>query len=67
MIDYKVEMDENDDGVYLTVATGVTSTAHIETGLTAGNSYKFRVSARNSVGYSAASSVLTIVAATIPS
>ena len=67
MIDYKVEMDDNNDGVYSTVATGVTSTAHTETGLSAGSSYKFRISARNSVGYSPASSVLTIVAATIPS
>ena len=67
VIDYKIEMDDDNDGVYSTVATGVTSTAHTETGLLAGSSYKFRVSARNSVGYSTPSSVLTIVAATVPS
>ena len=36
VIDYKVEMDDNNDGLYSVVATGVTSTAHTETGLTAG-------------------------------
>ena len=67
VIDYKVEMDDDNDGFYSVVATGFASTSHTETGLSAGSSYKFRVSARNSVGYSTPSSVLTIVAATVPS
>lgn len=67
MIDYSIERDDNNDGNYSEVATGVSSTSHTETGLTEGTSYKFRLRARNSVGFSSYSSVITIVAATIPS
>lgn len=66
-MDYSVEMDDNDDGVYTVVASGLTSTAHIQSGLTAGNTYKFRAKARNAVGFSDYSSIFSILAATIPS
>ena len=67
MLDYSIEMDDNNDGIYSEIATGVTSTSYTKTGLSAGTSYKFRVRARNSVDFSDYSSVFTIVAATVPS
>ena len=36
IIDYKVEMDDKNDGVFSIVATGVSTEAHIESGLSAG-------------------------------
>lgn len=53
VIDYKVEYDAGaGNSVYTTLATGVTSTSYIATGLTAGTTYSFKVYARNAVGYS---------------
>ena len=67
VLDYEVEMDDNNDNVYSVVATGLTSTAHIETGLSAGSANRFKVRARNAVDYSDYSDVFTITAATVPS
>ena len=67
VLDYSIEMDDNNDGVYSQVATGVTSTSHIETSLTSGNTYAFRVRARNAINFSNYSAVFSIVAATVPS
>ena len=39
----------------------------MKTGLLAGNSYRFRVKARNAVGQSSYSPIFMIVAATVPS
>jgi hypothetical protein len=47
--------------------TGITTTSYTKTDLSAGTTYKFKVSARNSIGTGATSSEFTIVAATIPS
>lgn len=66
VLDYAIEMDDNNDGIYTQVASGVTSTSHTQTGLSEGTSYMFKVRARNSVGYSTYSSPFTIVAATKP-
>ena len=66
LIDYEIEMDDNNDGVYTQVASGVTSTSYTKTDLSAGNSYHFRVRARNSIDFSDYSSVFTIIAATKP-
>ena len=66
VIDYAIEMDANNDNSYTEVATGVTAISYTQTGLTSGTSYKFKVRARNSVGFSVYSSVFTIVAATKP-
>ena len=65
--DYSVEMDDNNDGSFTLVASGITATSYVQTGLSAGTSYNFRVKARNAVGSSSYSDVFTIVAATVPS
>jgi len=65
--DYSVEMDDNNDGSFSLVASGITATSFVQTGLLAGTSYNFRVKARNAVGSSSYSAVFTIVAATVPS
>ena len=52
VIDYSIEMDHDNDDVYIEIATGVTLTSYTLTGLSEGNTYRFRVRARNSVGLS---------------
>ena len=59
-------MDEDNDDVYTEVATGITSTSYTQTVSTEGDSYKFRVRARNEIGFSEYSSVFSIIAAIIP-
>ncbi len=69
VIDYKVEYDAgNGNGVYSTLATGVTPLSYIATGLTVGKTYSFKVYARNIVGYSLGSDPVSpaILAAQIP-
>ena len=65
--DYSIEMDDNNDGSFILVASGITATTYLQTGLSAGTSYNFRVRARNAVGLSSHSVVFTILAATVPS
>ena len=60
-------MDHDNDNVYLEIATGVTLTSYTLTGLSEGNTYRFKVRARNVVGLSQYSTVFSIVAGTIPS
>lgn len=60
-------MDDNSDGVFDVQASGVTAQTHTQTGVIGGNSYKFRVKARNAVDFGIYSDVKTIVAATVPS
>ena len=67
MKDYSIEMDDNDDGSFTLVASGITSTSYVQTGLTAGTSYNFRLRTRNEVGFSSYSTTFTIVVATVPS
>ena len=65
--DYSVEMDDNNDGSFILVASGITATSYVQTGLSAGTYYNFRIKARNAVGLSSYSTVFTILAATVPS
>ena len=65
--DYSIEMDDNNDSSFTLVASGVTQTSYVQTGVTAGASYSFRLRTRNAVGFSSYSTVFTIVAATVPS
>ena len=60
-------MDDNNDNVFEQVATGLTTTARTQSSLTEGNTYQFRVRARNAVGFSPYSTVFSILAATVPS
>ena len=48
------------------IATGVTLTSFTKTGLSGGNTYVFRVKARNIVGLSSYSTTISIIAGTIP-
>jgi hypothetical protein len=63
--DYRVNVAEQGQS-YSVAATGVSSTSYTVTGLTAGKTYELKVEARNSYGYSASSSVLTLLCAFIP-
>jgi hypothetical protein len=63
--DYRVNVAEQGQS-YSVAATGVTSTSYTVTGLTAGKTYELKVEARNSYGYSASSSVLTLLCAFVP-
>ena len=65
--DYSIEIDDNNDGSFTLVASGITQTSYVQTGLTAGASYNFRLRTRNAVGFSSYSAVFTILAATVPS
>jgi len=65
IIDYRVNVAEQGQS-YSVAATGVTSTSYTVTGLTAGKTYELKVEARNSYGYSASSSVLTLLCAFVP-
>ena len=67
ILDYSIEMDDDNDDVYVEVATGVTLTSYIKTGLSSGVSYRFRVRARNLKDLGTYSAPFTIVAATVPS
>jgi len=52
IIDYRVSYDESTDN-WVTLATGVTDKFYTTTvGLIAGQTYSFKVEARNTVGYS---------------
>ncbi len=64
MLDYRVSYDQA-TGTWVNLATS-TVTAYTATGLTGGLTYKFRIEARNSVGYSLYSEELAILCARIP-
>jgi len=65
IIDYRINIAEQGQS-YSVTATGVMSTSYSVTGLTAVKTYELKVEARNSYGYSASSSVLTLLCAFIP-
>ena len=66
VIDYSISWDQG-TSTYVSLATGVTLSTYLKTGLTAGTTYKFKVSARNSIGTGSLSSEFSIVAATVSS
>ena len=65
MIDYTVSYDQS-TGVFVTLASGLTSLNYTATGLAAGKTYSFRVAARSSVGLGEYSSKITILCAVRP-
>ena len=66
VIDYTVQMMTTDNS-FKDASTGLDQTSFkLDTGISAGETYSFRVKARNSVGFSDYSKVLEIIAATTP-
>lgn len=66
MIDYSVQFDQG-TSTWIEVATGVTETAYLTTmEVVAGTPYKFKVRARNSVGFGLYSEPVEIIAAHPP-
>jgi hypothetical protein len=65
VIDYTVSYDQS-TGVYVTLASSLTSTTYTAIGLVGGNTYSFKVQARSAVGLSVLSSVATILCASVP-
>jgi hypothetical protein len=66
VLDYRVSYDQASD-TYIELESGVTTLAYTATVLTAGLTYKFKVEARNTYGFSALSDEVSILCATIPS
>lgn len=63
IIDYTIYYDQS-TGIWITLATGVTTTYYTtNVTITSGREYQFIIVARNDVGYSQNSSVISIVAA----
>lgn len=60
-----VQYDQS-TGNYVDLATGLTATSYTAINLIGGNTYKFKVRARNSVGYSVSSSEVSILCARAP-
>ena len=66
IIDYRVWFDQGTDD-WIVADNAVTTQSYQTTdSLIAGETYKFYVEARNEVGYSSASSVISIIAASTP-
>jgi hypothetical protein len=65
VIDYRIYIDQG-TGVWNELAIDVTVHNYIASGLTSDTIYKFRVEARNLIGYSASSIELSIRAAAVP-
>lgn len=65
ILDYRVSFDQG-GGNYIVVLSGLTDREYIKTTLVQGQSYNFRVEARNSVGYSTMSEPVTIICAIGP-
>lgn len=63
--DYRVTYDQSSDD-YVVLASALNLLTYTAIGLTAGNTYKFKVEARNSYGYSSYSDVIAILCASNP-
>jgi len=62
VIDYQVWFDQG-KSEYVVLASGLSSRSYTAIGLYSASTYSFKVKARNSVGYSAFSNELSILAA----
>jgi len=63
--DYRITYDQSTDD-YVVLVSSLNELSYTVTGLTAGKTYKYKVEARNSYGYSAYSSVIAILCAARP-
>jgi hypothetical protein len=66
ILDYRVWFDQGTNS-FAVLAENVVTLPFVATPVVKGNTYKFKVQARNSVGYSAFSDEFSVTAATIPS
>lgn len=62
LLDYRLTYDQGAD-VYSVLATGIVATSYTVTGLVTGNTYKFKLQARNEYGYSDYSDTVAILTA----
>ena len=65
ILDYRINSDQS-TGVWIVLGTTSLRT-YTATSLTSNKNYNFKVEARNAYGYSAVSSVVNILSASIPS
>lgn len=65
ILDYKIWSDQATDS-YIDVADGITDQFYTVTALSVGSTYKFKIQSRNSFGFSAFSSEITVKAAQKP-
>lgn len=65
MIDYQIWSDQG-TGVWVVLASHLTTRSYTATGLYAGTEYTFKAKSRNSVGYSELSDPVVITAAKVP-
>lgn len=65
IIDYRLSYDES-TGNWVDISSGISETTFTKGDLITGNTYTFRVEARNAVGYSTYSSEFSIIAAKAP-
>jgi hypothetical protein len=66
IIDYRINMREQGASLYSAVITGLTTKSYTVSGLTLGVTYEFTVEARNSIGFGAPSTIVTILQAMPP-
>lgn len=62
VIDYRISYDQA-TGTFVTLDSGITALSYTAINLVAGQTYKFKVQARNSFGFSALSSEVSVLAA----
>jgi len=65
ILDYRVSIAV-ESGTFEIIASGLTSAQYTATGLTYGTTYSFKVESRNSYGYSALSSSISLLCAIEP-
>jgi hypothetical protein len=65
LLDYRISYDQA-TGTWLELVDGITATSYTVTQLTAGQTYKFKIEARNSFGFSTYSEEVAILCATVP-
>jgi len=63
--DYRVTYDQS-TGDYVVLVSALNQLSYTTLGLTSGNTYKFKIEARNSYGYSSYSEVVSILCAAEP-
>jgi hypothetical protein len=64
--DYRITYDQSSDD-FVVIEAGLNLLTYTASALTTGNTYKFKVEARNSLGFSSYSSVVSILCADSPS